>query len=467
MRRGNRLRRFPSHLYYLYYFRMREALEDWLRRHRRESGALPSIRELARQCDAAPLTVQRALRRLAAEGVVHALNRKGYFWGLPKHDQPRPPESSDDRFSARFLADLAQGAYHPWKELPARKALAQVYGIEVRAVGRVLSRLADRGALEARGRKLFPAAPVEAKAGASVVVMARCDESGVFFMDTEREIDFFKSVRRELADRNLRMLRVGYFEQAGGRFLDRFGREIRWNRLPGPLLGILLSTWLLQDPAALLLRLEKLKVPISVWWEHSVQDFPRKRFRGGLVGFNLSFGAAAGIAVGKHLASLGRLEVAYLSPFHGNDWSPARLAGLRESLSPWGGRVVAFTDPSVISSWHLERKAGGLDGLNRSLEKTLAGFLEDPRLLSLPTWVAANDHTAHELHRLLRKRGISPPWMMGFDNESISERLGFDSFEFHTEGMVRQMLHHITRPTAEIFLKEPMREMIGRVVARS
>jgi DNA-binding transcriptional regulator YhcF (GntR family) len=456
-----------AYLYYLYYSEMRETLEAWLRSHSKEVGALPSIRELARHHGVAPLTVHRALRRLANEGLVHALDRKGYFWGLRKSPDTHPVESPDERFSARFLADLGQGAYHPWKELPPRKALGQVYGIDTKRVGRVLAQLSERGILEMRGRRVFPAASIHKNPGASVIVIVRCDVGGEFLMDTEREIDFIKSVRRELAERDLGMIRVGYSEQAGGRFLDRLGREIHLAKLPDPLLGVVLSTWLLQDPLALLRRLEKLGLPLSVWWEHPAAVFPKRRFRAGLAGFNLSFGASAGIAVGKHLASRGHLHVTFISPFHNNDWSPARVRGLREALLPWGGTVHEWVDPSVISAWHLERSTGNLSAMRRHLEKTLLRFLEDKRLAAIPTWVMANDLTAGTMHRLLRKRGGPSPRMIGFDNTSESERLGFDSFEFHTDGMVRQMLHHITHPKAELFTGEPLREMIGRIVLRS
>lgn len=134
---------------------------------------------------------------------------------------------------------------------------------------------------------------------------------------------------------------------------------------------------------------------------------------------------------------------------------------------PWGGRVQEFVDGSVISAWHLERKAGGPSAMRRQLDKFLSHCLEDERLAALPTWVMVNDLAAAAMHRLLRQRRRPMPRLVGFDNTSVSERLGFDSFEFHTDGMVKQMLHHLTHPKAELFASEPLREMIGRVVRRS
>lgn len=446
---------------------MRATIEELLRKRRRDEGPLPSIRELAREFDAAPLTIHKALRRLAAEGLVHAFDRKGYFWGERERPGLRTREPADERFASRFLADLRQGAYHPWKELPPRKALGQVYGVGQRSVGRILARLAERGILETRGRKIFPAARSGNAPGSSVLLIVRCDERGEILLDSERITDFIKALRRELAERDLGMIRLGYCERGGGRFLDPSGREIHPARLRGPLLGAILSTWLLQDPMGLLTRLERLGLPVSVWWEHPAEAFPRRRFRGGLAGFNLSFGASAGTEVGRHLASQGRLDVAFLSPFHGNEWSPARLRGLKESLSLWGGRVLECVDASVISAWHLERKAGSHAGMRRELDRILLRFLADPRLPPIPTWVMANDHAAVAMHALLRKRGGPSPHLIGFDNTSDSERLGFDSFEFHTDGMVRLMLLHLANPKAELFTAAPLREMIGRFVRRA
>ncbi len=440
---------------------MREQIEQALRNRRREQGALPSVRALAREFGASPQTVQQALRRLAAEGLVHAIARKGCFWGSAEPPSPEAPsEIPEERFRSDFHSDLRQGAYHPWKELPSRTALAQVYGVGVRCAGRVLEDLAGQGILQRRGRAFFPA-PAAPYRGASTSVLAvvRCDARGELQLETEREIDFLKAVRRELSERGLGLRVVGYASEEGGRLLERDGSEFVPTRSREPLLGVVVSTWLVPDPTAMLERLASLRLPLSVWWEHAPELFPRRRFATGLAGFNLSFGESAGTAVGRHLAAAGCREVAYLSPYHNNDWSPARLRGLRGHLDAVGGTVQEFVDRRWSSPWEM-RQRGGLQQLDRVLRR----FLDDPRLANLPTWVLANDLAAATMYRLLRDRGGPFPHLIGFDNTSDSERLGFDSFEFHTEGMVRLMLHHLERPGAGIFAERRLQEMIGRLV---
>lgn len=453
-------------LYQLYCSAMRERIEQLLRGRRQERGALPSVRELAQELGVSPQTVHKALRELAREGLIHSLPRKGCFWGTGR-DEPAglPQESLEDRLRQRFLADLRKGAYHPWKELPSRPALAQVYGVGERRVGRMLGSLAGQGVLERRGRGYFPAPVRRKEPGSTVLAVVRCDARGELLLETEREIDFLKSVRKECAEQDLGLRCLGYWED-GRRLLDGSGTEVDPLRLPGTLLGALVSTWLVLEPEALLERLGRLRIPLSVWWERAAQDFPKRRPRAGLTGFNLSFGESAGAAVGRHLAAHGRLETAYVSPYHGNDWSRARLAGLREALEAQGGRVREWVEPRHFSPWHLRELGGGEDGLRRLLETTLAGFLEDPGLRACPTWVLANDQAAVAMRRLLRGSGLAPR-LVGFDNSADSERLGFDSFEFHTEGMVRQMLLHLASPQASLFAEHPVHEMIGRLVVRA
>lgn len=446
---------------------MRASIEESLRRRRLERGPLPSIRELAAEFGAAPLTVHRALRNLQAEGIVHGIDRKGYFWGNGASVAPSGAETPGHRFAARFLADLRQGAYHPWKELPSRKSIAQIYQVGARQAGQTLEGLAAAGILERRGRGFFLAPTVRNRPKTSVLVVIRCEPSGALLLDSEREIDFLKSVRRELAELDLGMIRVGYLEEGGGRFLTSDGGDLRLDRISTPLLGAIVSTWLVSDPQRLIDRLEPLKLPLSVWWEHTPAAFPRRRVRAGLAGFNLSFGESAGVAAGRHLGARGLLDVAFVSPYHGNDWSPARLRGLRNTLAAHGGRVRDFVDPSIHSPWDLLRRGGSPSGQQRLLDRLLLGFLDDPDLLAVPTWVLVNDLAATAMHRLLRQRPGLHPHLVSFDNSSDSERIGLDSFEFHTDGMVRLMVHHLENPRAELFADGGLHEMIGRFVLRS
>lgn len=450
---------------------MKELVLDWLLEGRRSQGALPSVREIARRVGASPQTVQKAIATLAARGVVHVLPRKGAFWGEVPQPEPRGmlrnPAWLDAR--ERFLADLRQGAYHPHRPLPSRKELASIYGLSQRRLASIADELVDRGVLVRKGRGLGLPPPLVRAGTSTVLVVVRCDPAGRILLESEREIDFVKSVRREARERDLRVVMAGYHESepGGGRLLDPKGRPMRPGADGGVLLGCILSTWLLRDPTAAIRSLREAAVPIAVWWEHARGAFPRTGSRSSpLRGYDLSFGKAPGIEVGRRLAADGHREIAFLSPYHDNEWSRQRLLGIREAMEAEGGRVTEIVDTGFQSLWHMERVAGGKSAGRQLLRRVLSRFLEHPGLEGIPAWVAVNDLAAAEILDLAAARGIETPRIVAFDGTSLGESLRFDSFEFHTDGMVRRMFHHILHPELADPASREVEEMVGRLVLR-
>jgi hypothetical protein len=437
---------------------------------RPEAGAaLPSIRALARHFGAAPLTVHRALRRLQAAGHVHALPRKGFFWGeRPAAVQGLPPRLDKiDAARNRLVTDLQCGVFHPHRELPPRAALAPLYGLGSARLGRLLAELADQGLLVRRGRGFaLPPPPRRVEQG-TVLVAMRCDASGMLLLDTERQTDFVKSVHREGRERGLRIVILGW-HQGEGVFLDQNGRAVDPATLPGLLLGCLASTWLVRDPAALLLRLRRLGAPVSVWWEHPPDAFPRFAGPGPKVlGFDISFGKSSGISVGRHLRARGEGPVAFVSPFHGGTWSRARLEGMREAMRGSGLALEAIVDATMGSAWDYHQAEGSVARGERRIRALLRSMLKGLDAIRCPVWVAVNDHTAVRILELLRRQGKARPRLVSFDNSTASDAHQFDSFEFHTEGMVRQMLYHVLHPGAPLFKGGGLHEMVGRLVLRT
>lgn len=450
---------------------MRETIRRALMERREEGGVLPSIRELARLFGASPQTVHKVLGDLAREGVLHVLPRKGAFWGSgPERIQERVfriPVQQDVR--ERLLADLRQGVFHPHRELPSRKELARIYGTGTRKIGSVLEHCAATGVLVRRGRTFLPPPPLVRVSQGILLVVVRCDAAGRILLESEREVDFLKSVRREALEHDLRVLVAGYHERPdGGSLLDPRGVPFSVRHAPGALVGCVVSTWLVLRPRVLLSTLRGASVPIAVWWEHPRDQFPTRGPGGApIAGFDLSFGGSAGVAVGRRLVAEGFREAAFLSPYHDNDWSRARLRGLREEFRQVGGEVREHVDERFHSHWHLEQEAGSGAGARRLLRRSLAAFLADPGLGRIPAWVVVNDAAAVEVLELLREGGRDRPRLVSFDSTSASESLRFDSFEFHTDGMVRRMFHHVFHPDDRAALREPVVEMVGRLVLRS
>jgi len=310
--------------------------------------------------------------------------------------------------------------------------------------------------------------PQTYKSKTTLLVVSRCNSHGQLLFDSERETDFMKSIQRERLEQNLHIVVAGWHEDEHGHgaFLDQQGKELSLHKLPGILLGIIVSTWLIQKPLSLLAKLWTLRVPISVWWELPPQLFPTKNSqRPSTLGFNLSFGVSPGITVGRHLYALGFHDIAFISPFHGSEWSRNRLEGLRVGLANYESCLKAYVDANHENAWEFHRDVGVAEG-ERLIRKILANFLDQTDLMHTKVWVTVNDHTAIVLLEILKERGLPRPYVVSFDNSTICEAYQIDSFEFHTEGMVRQMLYHIQQPTAILFKSGGIYEMVGRFVCR-
>lgn len=442
-----------------------------LRTARQPDGtALPSVRAMARHFGCAPLTVHRALVVLREEGLLRTIPRKGAFWGakVPVRESLPPRIDRQAAVRERLLSDLKAGAFHPHRDLPSRSALAPIYGVGPERIGAVLSGLADEGALVRRGRSyVLPPPPRKADQG-TVLLVTRCDRDGTLLLETERQTDFVKSVQREGRELGLRIVVAGWHEdERGSVFLDQDGREFDPRKSRGLLLGCLVSTWLVREPRALLSRLRGLRVPVSAWWEHPREDFPRGVQGRDLVGFDISFGPSSGIAIGRHLRSKGDGPVAFVSPFHASSWSLARWAGLLEGLRGSGIALEAFVHSGAGSAHEIHAREGSVESGERALGAVLESLLEDLLPLRHNTWVVVNDHATSLLLARLRARGAARPRIVSFDNSSASDALQFDSFEFHTEGMVRQMFYHVLHPRSPLFHGGGLHEMVGRLVLRT
>lgn len=445
---------------------MREAL---LRNAGKDGQALPSVRQLAAHHGVTPRTMHRLLRALAAEGRLHAIDRKGFFWGSAPLEVPpmaHPSRVGIEEVRERLLEDLRRGVFHPHKPLPEARSLAELHGIGARRMTQLISKLVEEGWLVRRGRGIHTTPVALPSSRANLVVVSRCDATGKLLLDSERETDFLKSIRTQARESGLEPSFAGWFEDGTtGHLLDSQGAALRLEPSRLPLLGVIASTWLVQDPQGFLRHLRAAKVPVSVWWEHPATTFPSVR-SGSMVGFNLSFGASAGLEAGRHLRSVASGPIAFVSPFHAAEWSRARLGGLRRALEGTQIDLTAHVDSTWESAWHLRQASRDPSEGEARLREILARLLDNTDLASHPDWVVVNDHVAVHLIELLRQRGLPRPRIVSFDNTSASESYQFDSFEFHTDGMVRQMLQQILHPKAKLFQDGGLHEMMGRLVVR-
>ena len=200
------------------------------------------------------------------------------------------------------------------------------------------------------------------------------------------------------------------------------------------------------------------------------------------LGFHdMAYGPESGTALGAHPAIRKHAKIAWISPFHGAEWSRNRLEGLRRSLpkgtllhealgpwiSEWDFQETVWHDPQVWKRVRLEglirpaqtddlvrplMEAIGRDRLFESFSSTLKTALASGSTL----WVAASDWVALGCMDWLRAKGKRVPGdiaLAGFDDSREALRQGLTSVRFDAQmmarAMVRQLLYAETgRPRA-------------------
>src|SRR5690606_9432753 len=117
--------------------------------------------------------------------------------------------------------------------------------------------------------------------------------------------------------------------------------------------GAVVSTWHMPDPHPLLSALHRLRLPTAVWLEHPLLTSGRLPDRSPWLGFHdLAYGRESGMVLGSHPALKRHSRIAWISPFHGAEWSRNRLDGLRRSLP--AGAVLHEALGPWVSEWDIQ-----------------------------------------------------------------------------------------------------------------
>jgi DNA-binding transcriptional regulator YhcF (GntR family) len=461
---------------------------------------MPSVREAARECGVSTRTVQVAVGQLKSQGLLQS-KPGGGLWRAGAVPSRQPPISlirkGWESWCVRLQDALRSGEFRN-HTLPPVKDLSIRWNVSAPTLRKALLELVRNGTLARHGNiwRLASAPRSGTAPWLHEVLLVAAVHEGKLRMETHREIEFFRCAEEECRARNLRLRLVGYEEEAQ-RFVPAE---------PAPdnkTVGVLFSTWHLQNARKCLNKVLAWGVPVSTWIESSelakrIGVFAQRK---NLAWFSVGYGPGPGRDVGRFLKERGHRRIAYISPFHASTWSVDRLQGL-SSILPL---VEPFVCTDFANSWSFRDRveAGplGQKNVNALLPKELrrmrvAGaalplaqwhentyeLARDMDILQvmqpllrqvlarpdLTAWVFANDLCAVLAQGLLQETGLQPaPEQIAFDNSSAAFLYGIDSYEFNTQGMVQSMIHHLLAPRNPLYNQGEILHPRGHVVKRT
>ncbi len=431
------------------------------------SRRLPSVRALAARWKCSPTTVQGVLRTARAMGWIET-REGGGSW--PAGRMPIKIAPNARRTAETLAADLREeirsGRWGSGERLPPPKHTAARHRVHPATARKAYGRLSDEALLEREGRAWRVSRPRRrTDARAVLLCLGARETDGSLRLTTDREWDFWREIQIEAARNHL----LPEIHAWSGKLPDLSIRPM----------GVVVSTWHLPDPHPLLSALHRARLPSAVWLENPVLSPARVPIQSPWLGFHdMAYGLESGAVLGDHPAIRKHARIAWISPFHGAEWSRNRLEGLRrklpngvilyEALGPWVSewdfQAAVWRDPEAWKRLRLEgvgRAAQYPDlarplieaiGRDRLIEK-FSPSLEAALASGSSLWVAASDWVALACLDWLGARGLRVPEDMalaGFDDSREALRHGLTSVRFDASMMARAMVRQVLAPEAGV-----------------
>lgn len=424
---------------------------------------LPSVRALAARWRHSPATVRKILGEGRRRGWIETRPGAG-SWAAGR--LPRKPEPAARLDSAGLAAEIREairgGKWAGGETLPPPKHLAERHGVHPATVRKALGLLAGEAILERKGRSWLVSRPRRRPAAQPVLLcLGAADDKGKLRLATDREWDFWREIQAEAAHNGLLPL----IEPWNGRLPKKDSR----------MLGAVVSTWHMPDPRPLLAAVHRARLPAAVWLENPRLSPGRPPLASPWIGFHdMAYGRESGAILAGHPIVRQHGRIAWVSPFHGAEWSRNRLEGLRESLregtrlheavgpwlSEWDFEDAAWRDPEVWKRLRLEGVGppGHAADLARPLmeaigrDRLLEAFspaLETALASAATLWIAASDRIALGCLDWLAERGVRVPEdvaLAGFDDSRDALRYGLTSVRFDAQAMARAMVRQVLSP---------------------
>ncbi len=448
------------------------------------SRRLPSVRTLATRWKISPTLVQKTLNQARRLGWIETRDRSG-SWPAGHTPNPALPALRPNAMTlaADIRDNIQAGHYGGGEKLPAPKTLAAQQGMHPATARKALKYLVREGLLKREGRNLSVSPPRRRNTSHPVIwcIGAQDLAGGLpgLRLGSDREWEFWREIQSEAMRNDLHTVHLAWE-----------GRLPSSGNKP---LGAIVSTWHLQKPHALLSALHRANLPSAVWLENPQLTPGQISQNSPWLGYHdMSYGKEAGKLLAQHPVVRRHQRIAWISPFHGAEWSRNRLDGIKKGLpdttrlhealgpwmSEWDFQTEVWQDKSMYKKLNL--KGLGIQthdtellqpifeaiGYQRLFEK-FDSVLEKAIASRSTLWIASSDKIALHCQDWLAAKKMAVPndlALIGFDDTREAFRRGITSFRFDAPAMARAMVRQVLLPS------KPSRGTIhyeGTLVVRS
>lgn len=441
-----------------------EALRNHLKTgHWLPGERLPSLKNLAETYGVSRSTMQRALKSLQADSVVH-VNPRGAIFAGPKGSAPAggSPTSHGliwERLKSRIGEDVLTGVFSDGP-LPPSNKLALKYGVSVLTLRKALKQLVRDGLLVGQGSRLASARSRIARKVPRLVLIAAGEEGVPLAVPGTPISAIAECFERSCQRLHFESHAVGYNDRSPTHLL-KMSRALKsitdiagfvvamWN----PFEEIFRTRW--NEMLALLCRQNVPVIVIDLAGDIALA--PNILRQNNLRMLRIA-GKRAGEIVAESLLRRGHRRIAYLSPSFSVSWAKDRYTGLCNYLTAYGGskaKIELFAQSEMSDVADLVVEYLGLDkgrlrillneryspeGLevmldraDRAKKQRLLGPLDnDPRVITV---------RAEALNQIALLRGMHDPLTMSRIFDALYDRASTYALERYLAPFFKRALN--------------------------
>ncbi len=457
---------------------------------------LPPERTLARLLGCSLVTAHKAVTRLAAEGIVEPVPRRGTrILQRPEPALPEPqsrvllPTSALERLKRRLAHDVLHGR-HPFERLPSIKEMAVDYGCGRDLLRAALASLVDQGYLERNGRGYAIPATRQAPS-LTLHLVAIGDNMGLLGQQAPHQLPLLEQLEETCRRRSLgfraHILPRGFGHPSLSRAVER---ELRRAAADSATAGFVvchlfisprLREHILQSiagphPTALLDDSGQISIDTRNSLPHNWHLF------------TVTQSALCGRIAARYLVERGHRRLAFVGAYPKASWQAQRFEGARQAClataglaqvrlftasapprEQWGDAsrsalsraIVAHLPDTLLPTPGHEAATAELlrdemlnaverhrqyAALYHALEPAMA---EASAWRDITAWIACNDGVAQVCLQYLNANGIDVPRdlsLVSFDDSQIAARTHISSYNFNPYDLSAAMIGYVLDP---------------------